>query len=513
VPGIARGAAIFEKVDNVDIRMTSRACCENLTGPTVSDSQTQVVPPDQPGIFQTFVEIFGSPFPPHTVPERPFSNVIATPGGFLAAGASGIVFNQFNFLEAEATFVTIIENVGDAGGVLRVTYSVPGLETSLVAGDGVFGPSATVHATSSFVHILNDGFALPVEVLFNWEMDLVKSGLTAFTESFSDDLVRDLGLPLFFATGDAFGFKTAPRHSQLRLDSLPAESAKELLAALLGPDPGLGPLTQMLVKRGNPFFLEETVRTLVETGALAGERGAYRLTRPVESLQVPATVQTILAARIDRLPPEEKQLLQAASVIGKHVPYVFLAAIAEQPEEALRRGLAHLQEAEFLYETQLFPDLEHSFKHALTHDVTYAGLLGERRRDLHAAVAAAIERLHADRLVEYVERLAHHARQGEVWDKAVRYLRQAGAKVFLRSANREAALYFEQALEGLRRLPEHPDAIAESLDLRFDLRNALLLLGERGRMGALLDEAEALAEAAGDQCRLGRALNYRVVHF
>ncbi|HEU5320628.1 MAG TPA: hypothetical protein VFX28_07485, partial [Methylomirabilota bacterium] len=190
-----------------------------------------------------------------------------------------------------------------------------------------------------------------------------------------------------------------------------------------------------------------------------------------------------------------------------------LAAIAEQPEEALRRGLAHLQEAEFLYETQLFPDLEYTFKHALTHDVASAGLLGARRRDLHAAVMAALERLHADRLVEHVERLANHARQGEVWDKAVRYLRQAGAKVFLRSANREAATCFEQALDALRRLPEHPDAIAESLDIRFDLKNALQPLGETGRIGALLDEAEALAEAVGDQRRLGRALNYKAVQF
>jgi tetratricopeptide (TPR) repeat protein len=224
-------------------------------------------------------------------------------------------------------------------------------------------------------------------------------------------------------------------------------------------------------------------------------------------------VQTILAARIDRLPAEEKQLLQAASVIGKHVPYALLAAIAEQPEETLRRGLAHLQEAEFLYETQLFPDLEHTFKHALTHDVAYAGLLGGRRRDLHAAVAAAIERLYAERLVEHVERLAHHARQGEVWDKAVRYLRQAGTKAFLRSANREAATCFEQALDALQRLPEHPDAIAESLDIRFDLRSTLVPLGEWGRIGALLDEAETLAEAVGDQHRLGRALNYKVTQF
>src|SRR4030095_10296600 len=107
----------------------------------------------------------------------------------------------------------------------------------------------------------------------------------------------------------------------------------------------------------------ESIRTLVETGPLVGERGAYRLTRPVETLNVPATVQTILAARIDRLPPEEKQLLQAASVIGKDFPHSLLAAIAEQPDDILRRGLAHLQEAEFVYEAQLFPDLEYSFKH------------------------------------------------------------------------------------------------------------------------------------------------------
>ena len=205
------------------------------------------------------------------------------------------------------------------------------------------------------------------------------------TQALLDSLVESLGSARLLLLVNyrpeyehRWGSKTA--YSQLRLDTLPAESAAELLAALLGPDPGLAPLTQMLVKRGNPFFLEETVRTLVETGALAGERGAYRLTRPVEALQVPATVQTILAARIDRLPAEEKRLLQAASVIGKDVPYALLAAIAEQPEEALRRGLAHLQEAEFLYETQLFPDLEYTFKHALTHDVAYAGLLGERRR-------------------------------------------------------------------------------------------------------------------------------------
>ncbi len=193
-----------------------------------------------------------------------------------------------------------------------------------------------------------------------------------------------------------WGSKTS--YSQMRLDALPAESAGELLEALLGDDPGLMPLKQRLVKRGNPFFLEETVRTLVETKALAGERGRYRLAQPVQAIQVPPTVQVMLAARIDRLAPEDKRLLQTASVVGKHVSFALLQAIAELPDEALRAGLDRLQAAEFLYETGLYPDLECSFKHALTHEVTYGGLLQERRRELHARIVEAIETLHRDRL-------------------------------------------------------------------------------------------------------------------
>ena len=312
-----------------------------------------------------------------------------------------------------------------------------------------------------------------------------------------------------------WGSKTA--YSQLRLDSLPAASAADLLAALLGPDPGLAPLTQMLVKlvkRGNPFFLEETVRTLVETGALAGERGAYRLTRPVEALQVPATVQTILAARVDRLPPEEKQLLQAASVIGMDVPDALLAAIAEQPEETLRRGLAHLQEAEFLYETRLFPDLEYTFKHALTHEVTYAGLLQERRCGLHARIGEAIETVYRDRLDELVGTLAHHAFRGEQWGKAVTYLRQAGAKAALRSASVEAVERFEQALAAAEHLPRTRTNLEMAIELRFDLRNPLFVLAEFGRALEVLTEVVRLAEDLGEPERVGRACSFMAnAHF
>jgi predicted ATPase len=200
-------------------------------------------------------------------------------------------------------------------------------------------------------------------------------------------------------------------YRQLRIDPLRPESADELLETLVGPDAVLGPLKQLLVERteANPLFLEESVRALVEIGALVGERGSHRLTRPVEQLTIPATVQAILAARIDRLGPEAKRLLQAASVVGKDVPMPLLLAIADAPEPEVRAELANLQAAEFLYETRLFPDLEYTFKHALTHEVAYQGLLHERQRALHARITEAIERLAGERTAEQAERLAHHA--------------------------------------------------------------------------------------------------------
>src|SRR5262249_8642941 len=181
-------------------------------------------------------------------------------------------------------------------------------------------------------------------------------------------------------------------YTQLRLDPLPPASAAEVLQALLGDDPGLAPLTRLLIARteGNPFFLEESVRILVETGVLVGKPGAYRLAQAVPTIQIPATVQAVLAARIDRLPPEDKRLLQTAAVIGTEVPFALLQAIADVPEEGLHRGLAHLQAAEFLYETHLFPERAFTFKHALTHEVAYGGLLQERRHALHARIVAAL---------------------------------------------------------------------------------------------------------------------------
>ena len=202
------------------------------------------------------------------------------------------------------------------------------------------------------------------------------------------------------------GWGSKTYYTQLRLDPLPPVSADEFLQALLGDDPSLKPLTDLLIARteGNPFFLEESVRTLAETGVLVGERGAYRLGQALSGIQVPATVQAVLAARIDRLPAEEKRLLQTAAVIGTEVPLPLLHAIADVPEAVLQRHLTALQSAEFLYETRLFPEHEYTFKHALTHEVAYGSLLLERRRVLHARIVEALEALAGERVAEQVER-------------------------------------------------------------------------------------------------------------
>ncbi len=311
------------------------------------------------------------------------------------------------------------------------------------------------------------------------------------------------------------GWISKTYYARLRLDPLPLEGAEDLLRALIGDNPELQPLKQLLIERteGNPFFLEESVRTLVETRALVGERGAYRLAKALPSIQVPATVQAVLAARIDRLSADEKWLLQSAAVIGKDVPFSLLKAIADEPEEVVRGRLSHLQAAEFLYETRLPPGLEFTFTHALTHDVAYETLLQQQRRTLHAKIVQVIEGLYPDRLIEQVERLAHHAVRGEVWEKAFAYLREAGTKAAGRSAHREAVAHFERALAVLPHLPVTRESCEAAIDLRFACRSSLLPLGELDRILDHLREAEALAQGLADQRRLGWVSTYMTIHF
>jgi class 3 adenylate cyclase/tetratricopeptide (TPR) repeat protein len=276
------------------------------------------------------------------------------------------------------------------------------------------------------------------------------------------------------------GWSGKSYYRQLRIDPLAPETAHELLRALLGEDPSVEPLKRLLIARteGNPFFLEESVRTLVETKVLAGERGAHRLVKATQSLQIPATTQSILAARIDRLAPEDKRLLQAAAVIGKDVPVTLLQAIAEEPEEVLRRGLGTLQAAEFLYESRLFPDLEYTFRHALTQEVAYLSLLATRRQTLHAAAARALEALYAERLDQVYDRLAYHYSKTDDAQKAVEYLRRFAEKAAGIDAHAEAVTALEEARAHAERLPVEEQG-RRLIDLLVREAHSLHFLGRR----------------------------------
>jgi class 3 adenylate cyclase/tetratricopeptide (TPR) repeat protein len=294
-------------------------------------------------------------------------------------------------------------------------------------------------------------------------------------------------------------------YTQFPIEPLPRDETEHLLADLLGASPDLLPVKRLLIERteGNPFFLEECVRDLVEKGVLLGERGAYRKAGAASRFDVPPTIQSVLAARIDRLPLAERQLLQSAAVIGKDVPLALLEATAEPTVTNLAGSLRQLQDAELIYDVGLPTSLEYTFKHVLTHEVAYGTLIAERRRVIDGRVVTTLEGLYPEPTAEQIERLAHHAFRGEQWDRAVRYCREAGVRAFARSAHRVAVHYFDRALVALGHLPRTVATAELAIDLRLDLRYALMPLGEFPRVGEHLSEAGNLARETGDQRRLG----------
>jgi predicted ATPase len=287
--------------------------------------------------------------------------------------------------------------------------------------------------------------------------------------------------------------------TQLALPRLGAADSRCVVQGVLAPAAVPEPLMQDLLAKaaGNPLFLEELAWTVREHGALQ---------LPSD---VPDTVLAVLAARIDRLPPAVKRLLQVAAVIGPEVPGPLLQVIADLPEETLHQSLAHLQAAELLYETRLLPEHTYTFKHVLTHEVAYGSLLQEQRCFLHARIVEAMEQLASHRQADQVERLAHHARRGEVWPKAFLYSRQAGAKALAGSAYREAVRCFEQALEALAYfLPDRPTR-EQVIDLRCDLSYALTPFSQWEQALIHLHRAESIAEELGDHRRL-RCVYHRI---
>jgi class 3 adenylate cyclase/tetratricopeptide (TPR) repeat protein len=315
----------------------------------------------------------------------------------------------------------------------------------------------------------------------------------------------------------AWGSKT--HYMQLRLDPLGKESAGEMLSALVGDSTELVPFRRLVLERaeGNPLFMEELVQALFDEGALV-RNGTVKLIRPLHQLKIPPTVQGILASRIDRLPREEKEVLQTLAVIGTEFQLSLVRQVVELPSDQLDRLLSGLQAGDFIYEQPTAGDVEYAFKHALTHDVTYNSLLSERRKLLHERTAQAIEELFANRLEDHLTELAYHYDRSGNIPKAVEYLGRTGDSALQQMAHSEAIGYFTRALQLLQRLPDGAARDSQELDLQMALSwSSFMARGPRApeREPALV-RARELCEQLGDNARLMEVLlalaHFRYLH-
>jgi class 3 adenylate cyclase/tetratricopeptide (TPR) repeat protein len=288
------------------------------------------------------------------------------------------------------------------------------------------------------------------------------------------------------------------------LDPLESNAADQLVKALVGEAEDNAGLRALIVSRtgGTPLFIEETVRTLAESGALCRRDGGYELTRELREIQIPETVQSVIAARIDRLNPKRKALLQMASVIGSDIPLTLLRDVVDLAGLELQKLLAELQSAHFLVEAASASSVQWKFTHALVHEVAYGGLISARRQMLHGRVLRAMEMQHRDDAQDVVESLAHHAFNATLWMEAVTYLCQAGDKAVELSAYQEAGAFFEQALQALKHLPQDQERIRQGIDIRLKLRPIFGATADYDRLEHNLAEAETLAGSIGDRRRL-----------
>lgn len=304
------------------------------------------------------------------------------------------------------------------------------------------------------------------------------------------------------------GFAHRSWFQEIRLTPLTDAETALFLTDLLGDDPSVADLRPLLAEHTDrtPLFLEESVRELAEMGILTGRPGRYVAARAVESLTLPPTVHSVIGARLDRLSGEERRLLQIAAAIGKDVPAPLLAALAGLSALDLQSNLARLQDGEFLFEIPLGAEVVYTFKHAVTHDVAYATLTGERRRMLHERAFRAMERLYAGGIEPHLEKLADHALRAECWDEAAHYLVAASDRAMERSAFSKATKFLQHAAHALARLEMSPETKARAIDVRTRMRPAYDMSGDFNKAADALTEARRLAEDLGDEERLAQIL-------
>ena len=293
-------------------------------------------------------------------------------------------------------------------------------------------------------------------------------------------------------------------YTQLRLEPLGSESAEEMLTALLGDGKDLVPLKRLIIERteGTPFFVEEIVQGLFEQGALT-RNGSVKLAKSANMLQVPITVQAVLAARIDHLPVAEKELVQELAVIGKGFPLRLMEEVVGKSHQDLAPLLSDLQLREFIYEQLVGDDIEYSFKHSLTQEVAYNSVLAERRRITHDRIGRSIETLYNEQLDDHVDELARHYGRGTDLEKALQYLRTAAGQAMRRDAYDESIANLNRALELLRSMPESPSRDREELTLQQALASAVGVARGGGavELEGILIRARELAERLGDTAK------------
>src|SRR5215510_7883599 len=302
--------------------------------------------------------------------------------------------------------------------------------------------------------------------------------------------------------GYAAPWLAPPLAETITVEGLGAADVRGMVRTLLVAEEVSEQLFKILAEKseGNPLYVEEILRQLLETSGIVVEKGEARLSR--SDVTVPATIHDIIAARIDRVADPLKQTLQGAAVVGRRFGVSLVSRILEVEHELVAGHLRELHGLDFVFPSAYEPELMYSFKHALTQDVVYAGVLERRRRRYHAAAGFGLEDLYAGRIDDVVELMAYHFGRGQVWEKAATYCRQAGAKAQRRSAHREAMASLEEALDALRHQPETPAKLEQEIDLHLALRGSLYPLGEFPTMLAHLREAETLATRLGDSHRL-----------
>ena len=340
-------------------------------------------------------------------------------------------------------------------------------------------------------------------VLAYEDLQWVASNTRDFLDRFALELPLSTFVVVTFRSGYDAGWLMNRGHLEIQLGGLPLAATRQIMTGLLGEDESLATLKDELPRQsgGNPLFIEERVRSMVESGELVGQPGRYRVGKRRDVITMPPTVRAVLESRIDRLGREDKHVLQAVAAVGEVATVGLLERVSELPADKLRMSLRRLEKAGLLVDRADAGQLAYEFRHSLTQAVAYDSLLHERRRALHLAILGAL-RESGD-----FDALARHAVQGEAWDRALTYLRQAG-RLAAQLGGIEAISYFERALHVMQRLAPSEGSLEAAFDLHCELRNALVPLGPQQRLLDVLHAAKELAEKLGDERRLSQVYSY-----